>query len=41
MHGAALYTPLKLLGFVVILLMFVAIGYAAYISVRYWAGIGV
>ena len=32
---------LKALGWAVVLLMVVAIGYAAFISIRYWAGIGV
>ena len=41
MHISAIYTPIKVLSFAVILLMFVAIGYAAYISIRYWSGIGV
>lgn len=41
MHISAIYTPLRLLSLVVILLMCAAIGYAAYISIRYWSGIGV
>jgi hypothetical protein len=41
MRGTVIYSPLKLLGWVVILLMLVASGYAAYISIRYWSGIGV
>lgn len=36
MHG-----PLKLVSYVIILLMLVALLYAGYISVKYWAGIGV
>ena len=31
---------LKALGWAVVLLMVVSIGYAAFISIRYWAGIG-
>jgi len=41
MRAAAIYTPFRLLSFAVILLMFIAICYAAYISIRYWSGIGV
>jgi hypothetical protein len=36
MHGS-----LKLLSYVIVLLMAVAVLYAAYISVTYWSGIGV
>lgn len=36
MHG-----PLKLLSYVVVLLMLVAILYGGYISLKYWSGIGV
>ena len=36
MHGS-----LKLLSYVVILLMAISMLYAAYISIKYWAGIGV
>lgn len=36
MHG-----PLKLFSYVVILLMVIAMVYSAYISIKYWAGIGV
>jgi hypothetical protein len=36
MHG-----PLKLFSYVVILLMVIALVYSAYISIKYWAGIGV
>jgi hypothetical protein len=36
MHG-----PFKLFGYVVVLLMVIAIIYAAFISIKYWAGIGV
>jgi hypothetical protein len=37
----AVHRPLKLLGHVIVLLMALAIVYAAYISVTYWTGIGV
>lgn len=33
--------PLRVFGYVVVLLMAVAIVYAAYISVTYWSGIAV
>ncbi len=36
-----MYRPLKIFSYVVVLLMVVAMIYAAYISVKYWAGIGV
>lgn len=36
MHG-----PLKLLSYVVILLMLIAMVYSGYISIEYWSGIGV
>jgi hypothetical protein len=36
-----LHRPLKLIGHVVVLLMAIAVLYAAYISIRYWHGIGV
>lgn len=36
-----MYGPLKIFSYVVVLLMVVAMIYAAYISVKYWAGIGV
>lgn len=32
---------LKAASYAVVMLMVVAIGYAAYISIRYWGGIGV
>lgn len=41
MQHTALYGPLRLLSFLVLLLMLVAIFYAGYTSVKYWAGIGV
>ncbi len=36
MHG-----PLKLVSYAIVLLMALAVLYAAYISVTYWTGIGV
>jgi hypothetical protein len=33
--------PLKLVSYVIVLLMALAVLYAAYISVTYWTGIGV
>ena len=33
--------PFRVLGYVVVLLMLVAMLYAAFISVKYWSGIGV
>ena len=36
MHG-----PLKLVSYVIVLLMALAVLYAAFISVTYWTGIGV
>jgi hypothetical protein len=41
MNGAGFYTPIKIVGYVILLLMLIAIGYAAYITLKYWAGIGV
>lgn len=41
MNGAAFYTPMKIVGYVVIALMAVAIIYSAYITLTHWAGIGV
>lgn len=41
MHGSALYAPLRLFSFLVLLLMLCAIIYGGYISVTYWSGIGV
>jgi hypothetical protein len=40
MEGA-MHASLKLLGYVIVLLMAIAVLYTAYISVKYWAGIGV
>jgi hypothetical protein len=36
-----LHGLLKLVGYVIVVLMAVAVAYAAYISVGYWHGIGV
>lgn len=36
MHGS-----LKLLGYVIVLLMLVAVLYSGYTSIKYWSGIGV
>ena len=33
--------PFRIFGYVVVLLMALSMAYAAYISVQYWAGIGV
>ncbi len=33
--------PLKVFSLVVVLLMLLAIGYAAFISIKYWSGISV
>ncbi len=33
--------PLRLFSYVVVALMLVAIAYAAFISIKYWSGIGV
>lgn len=33
--------PLKIFSLVVVLLMLLAIGYAAFISIKYWSGINV
>jgi hypothetical protein len=41
MQQPPLYSPLKILSFVVILAMGAAIVYAVGISVKYWNGIGV
>ena len=34
-------SPLKIFSYVVVVLMFVAICYAAFISIKYWSGISV
>ena len=42
MDGSArYYTPLKIVGYVVLALMAVAILYAGYITLTHWTGIGV
>ena len=41
MTSAGFYTTMKIVGYVVMLLMLVAISYAAFIALKYWAGIGV
>lgn len=41
MNGAPYYTPMKIVGYIVLLLMAVAIIYAGYITLTHWAGIGV
>ena len=38
---SAVYTPVRIVSYVILLLMIAAIGYAAYISILYWDGIGV
>jgi hypothetical protein len=40
-RGTAFFGPLKALSGLIILLMLAAMLYAAYISIRYWTGIGV
>lgn len=37
----SLHGFLKILSYLVLLLMLVAIGYGSYISISYWSGIGV
>jgi hypothetical protein len=41
MHGAQFHTPVKLVGYLVLLLMAAAILWGAYITLTHWAGIGV
>ncbi len=41
MHGARFHAPMKVLGYVVLLLMAAAIGWGGYITLKHWAGIGV
>jgi hypothetical protein len=41
MQGAPLYGTLKLVSLLILLLIVVAIAYSGYISLKYWAGIGV
>jgi hypothetical protein len=40
-RSAPMHSSLKLFSYVVILLMAIAMLYSAYISIKYWAGIGV
>jgi len=41
MRSTAFYPPLKIFSYLVLLLMFAAIGYGAFITITNWAGIGV
>jgi hypothetical protein len=41
MNAQTLYSPLRWLSFLVLLLMAVAVGYAGYISLANWPAIGV
>ena len=41
MRDQAIFRPLKVFGYVVLLLMVAAIVYSAYISLAYWPGIAV
>jgi hypothetical protein len=41
MTSAGFYTTMKFVGYLVMALMLVAMGYAAFIALKYWAGIGV
>lgn len=41
MHQKKLYTPLRILSFIVLLLMATAVIYAGSISVLHWTGINV
>lgn len=41
MSGPPYYTPVKIVGYVVLVLMAVAIVYAGYITLTHWSGIGV
>ncbi|AKJ30879.1 hypothetical protein AAW51_4188 [Caldimonas brevitalea] len=36
-----MHAPLKILSYLIVLLMAIAVAYALYISFTYWAGIGV
>lgn len=40
-QNTAWYGPLKMVSLLVIALMFGAIGYGAFITLKYWTGIGV
>jgi hypothetical protein len=41
MHDTKFYAPLKLVSLAILIVMVVTIGYAAFISLKYWSGIGV
>jgi hypothetical protein len=41
MDGERLFAPLRIVSFVVLLAMLAAIGYAGWISLAHWSGIGV
>jgi hypothetical protein len=41
MHGEAFFTPVRIVGYVVLAAMLAAILYTAWISVTHWTGIGV
>jgi hypothetical protein len=41
MHGEAFFTPLRILSYVVLAAMIVALIYSCWISLAHWSGIGV
>jgi hypothetical protein len=41
MHGTQFYTPIKIVGYLVLALMLLAICWGGYITLTHWAGIGV
>lgn len=41
MQSARFHTPIKIVGYLVLLLMAAAICWGAYITLTHWAGIGV
>jgi hypothetical protein len=41
MHGDALFTPLRILSYVVLAAMTAALLYSGWISLTHWSGIGV
>ncbi len=41
MESARFHTPMKMVGYLVLLLMAAAIVWGAYIALTHWAGIGV
>lgn len=41
MHGEAFFTPLRILSYVVLAAMLVALLYSGWISLTHWSGIGV